>query len=143
MLGVEKTATKKEVKKAYRAQALKWHPDRNPDNKEEATEKFQKVAQAYEVLSDDKTRKQYDAGGSGFGHGAGGGQPMRLRTGAVCVCVCLFVCLCVCVCVRVWVCVYVPATPAHLASTPISRIVCHTMCLEPVCAADRLGGWCT
>lgn len=39
VLGVAKTATKKEIKKAYRGQALKWHPDRNPDSKEEATKK--------------------------------------------------------------------------------------------------------
>ena len=51
-LGVSKTATDDEIKKAYRKLALKWHPDKNQDKKEEATEKFKTICEAYEVLSD-------------------------------------------------------------------------------------------
>ena len=50
VLGVNKTATEKEVAKAYKKAALRWHPDKNPDNKEVAEEKFKKVTEAYEVL---------------------------------------------------------------------------------------------
>ncbi len=76
ILGVSKTASQEEIKAAYRKLALKYHPDRNPDNKE-AEEKFKEAAQAYEVLSDEQKRKQYDQ----FGHegfermGSGGGAP--------------------------------------------------------------------
>ncbi len=59
VLGVAKSATADEIKKAYRTMALKYHPDRNPDNKE-AEEKFKEAAQAYEVLSDENKRHQYD-----------------------------------------------------------------------------------
>ena len=51
-LGVSKTATDEEIKKAYRKLALKWHPDKNQVKKEEATEKFKLICEAYEVLSD-------------------------------------------------------------------------------------------
>lgn len=64
VLGVAKTASQDEIKAAYRKLALKYHPDRNPDNKE-AEEKFKEAAAAYEVLSDAKKRAQYDQ----FGHG--------------------------------------------------------------------------
>lgn len=64
-LGVSRSASKDEIKKAYRTLALKYHPDRNPDNKE-AEESFKKAAEAYEILSDDTKRKQYDQ----FGHEA-------------------------------------------------------------------------
>ena len=60
VLGVEKTATADEIKKAYRKLAKKYHPDANSDNKEEAEKKFKEIAEAYEVLSDDTKRKQYD-----------------------------------------------------------------------------------
>lgn len=63
VLGVPKTATQDEIKSAYRKLALKYHPDRNPDNKE-AEEKFKEAAEAYEVLSNTEKRKQYDQ----FGH---------------------------------------------------------------------------
>ncbi len=59
VLGVTKTATKDDIKKAYRALAMKFHPDRNPGNAE-AEESFKEAAQAYEILSDDKKRQQYD-----------------------------------------------------------------------------------
>lgn len=63
VLGVSKTASADEIKKSYRKLALKYHPDRNPNDKA-AEEKFKEAAEAYEVLSDDKKRKKYDQ----FGH---------------------------------------------------------------------------
>jgi len=70
-LGVSKSATADEIKAAYRKLALKYHPDRNPDNKQ-SEEKFKEAAEAYEILSDSQKRQQYDQ----FGHNAfqGGGQ---------------------------------------------------------------------
>lgn len=62
-LGVEKTAAADEIKKAYRKLALKYHPDKNPDNKE-AEAKFKEINEAYAVLSDEKKRKEYDTYGS-------------------------------------------------------------------------------
>lgn len=69
ILGVQKGASKDELKKAYRKVALKYHPDRNPDNKE-AEAKFKEAAEAYEVLSDDDKRTRYDQ----FGHAGVNGQ---------------------------------------------------------------------
>jgi len=63
ILGVSKTSTADEIKKAYRKLALKFHPDKNPDNKE-AEEKFKKISEAYAVLSDQKKRQEYDTYGS-------------------------------------------------------------------------------
>ena len=60
ILGVDKTANEAEIKKAYRKLALKWHPDRNPDNVDEATQKFKEISEAYDVLSDSEKRKVYD-----------------------------------------------------------------------------------
>ena len=65
VLGVEKNATEQEIKKAYRKLAMKYHPDRNKDNKE-AEEKFKEASEAYEVLSDADKKAQYDQ----FGHSA-------------------------------------------------------------------------
>ncbi|MFN3019761.1 molecular chaperone DnaJ [Soonwooa sp.] len=85
ILEVTKTATSEEIKKAYRKQAIKYHPDKNPGN-EEAEEKFKEAAEAYEVLSDDNKRARYDqyghagvggAAGGGFGGGFGGGMNME------------------------------------------------------------------
>jgi molecular chaperone DnaJ len=81
VLGVSKSATKDEIKKAYRKMAIKFHPDKNPDNKE-AEEKFKEAAEAYDVLSDDDKRARYDryghqgVSGAGFGGGGGGGMSM-------------------------------------------------------------------
>ena len=84
VLGVQKSATHDEIKKAYRKAAMKYHPDRNPGDKE-AEEKFKEVGEAYEVLSDEDKRQRYDqfgfagvdpnygAGAGGYGGGFGGG----------------------------------------------------------------------
>lgn len=63
ILGVEKSASEDDIKKAYRKLAMKFHPDRNPGNKQ-AEEKFKKLSEAYAVLSDQEKRKQYDSFGS-------------------------------------------------------------------------------
>jgi curved DNA-binding protein len=64
LLGIDKQATTEEIKKAYRKLALKWHPDKNPNNKAQAEEKFKKISEAYAVLSDQEKRNQYDMYGS-------------------------------------------------------------------------------
>lgn len=75
VLGVQKSATKDEIKKGYRKLAIQYHPDKNPGNKE-AEDKFKEATEAYEVLSDDEKRKIYDqygfAGLDGMGGGGGG-----------------------------------------------------------------------
>lgn len=63
ILGIDKQATTEEIKKKYRKLAIKYHPDKNPGNKE-AEEKFKEISEAYDVLSDDKKRRQYDMTGS-------------------------------------------------------------------------------
>lgn len=108
ILGVKKSASKEEIKSAYRKLAMQYHPDRNPNNKT-AEEKFKEVSQAYETLSDDTKRQQYDqlghnayndmasGGGAGYGNmneemfeqfgdifsamfGGGGGQSKKKKT---------------------------------------------------------------
>ncbi|XP_030588345.1 dnaJ homolog subfamily A member 3, mitochondrial-like [Archocentrus centrarchus] len=74
VLGVSRTASQKEIKKAYYQLAKKYHPDTNPDDPE-AKEKFAKLAEAYEVLSDEVKRKQYDT------YGAAGFDPNRASAG--------------------------------------------------------------
>ena len=84
ILGVSKSATAQEIKKAYRKLAVKYHPDRNPDNAE-AEAKFKEAAEAYEVLSNEQKRQKYDQfghagvkGGPGGGGGfSGGGMTME------------------------------------------------------------------
>ena len=89
ILGVQRGATKDEIKKSYRNMAKKYHPDLNKDDKK-AAEKFAEVSEAYEILEDDEKRQRYDAfghagvdpngmggqqdpfGGGGFGGGFGG-----------------------------------------------------------------------
>ncbi len=80
VLGVSKTATAEEIKKAYRKKAVQYHPDKNPGDKE-AEERFKEAAEAYEVLSDPQKRQRYDqfghagmGGASGF---SGGGMSME------------------------------------------------------------------
>ena len=76
ILGVKKTATDDEIKKAYRALAKKYHPDKNKGNKE-AENKFKEISEAYAVLSDKEKRAQYDRLGAeafSFGGGGAGGQ---------------------------------------------------------------------
>ena len=80
VLGVDKSATDAEIKAAYRKIAIKYHPDRNPGNKE-AEEKFKEAAEAYDVLHDTQKRQQYDqfgfnAPGGGFEGFSGGGFSM-------------------------------------------------------------------
>ncbi|MBE6405301.1 MAG: molecular chaperone DnaJ [Lentisphaerae bacterium] len=82
LLGVDRSADTAEIKKAYRKLAIKYHPDRNPDNPE-AAEKFKEISKAYEILSDEEKRPLYDqygedafkAGGMG---GGGGGDPFDI-----------------------------------------------------------------
>lgn len=107
VLGIDKKASTDEIKKAYRKLAIKWHPDKNPNNKIAAEEKFKKISEAYAVLSDTEKRQQYDQFGSadqfrqqysqedifrnvdldeilrsfGFGGARGGGGRTTFRTG--------------------------------------------------------------
>jgi len=85
VLGVSKTVTTSGIKKAYRKMAVKYHPDKNPDDKS-AEEKFKEAAEAYEILSDDNKKAKYDQyghaafeggqGGGGFGGFGGAGMDM-------------------------------------------------------------------
>ena len=68
ILGVSRNASEVELKKAYRQLALKYHPDRNPDNKE-SEDKFKEAAEAYDILSNPEKRKRYDQ----YGHAGVGG----------------------------------------------------------------------
>ena len=83
VLGVSKSATADEIKKAYRKKAIQYHPDRNPGDKE-AEEKFKEAAEAYEVLSDENKRARYDQYGHNMGpQGFGGGGATRDGGGAM------------------------------------------------------------
>ncbi|GMH06999.1 hypothetical protein Nepgr_008839 [Nepenthes gracilis] len=89
VLNVNRNATDDDLKKAYRKLAMKWHPDKNPNDKKEAEAKFKQISEAYEVLSDPQKRQTYDqygeeglkdmpppsSGGSPFGGGGKGYNP--------------------------------------------------------------------
>src|SRR5687768_17407564 len=77
ILGVNKSSSGDEIKKAYRKVAIQFHPDKNPDNKE-AEEKFKEAAEAYEVLSDADKRAQYDRFGHSRGNGGFSGHNMNM-----------------------------------------------------------------
>lgn len=78
ILEVSKGASKEEIKKAYRKQAIAHHPDKNPDDKA-SEERFKEAAEAYEVLSDDQKRARYDQyGHAGLGGNGGGGANMNM-----------------------------------------------------------------
>mmetsp|Transcript_19027 Transcript_19027/g.39077 ORF Transcript_19027/g.39077 Transcript_19027/m.39077 type:complete len:515 (+) Transcript_19027:166-1710(+) len=91
ILGLPRTAGPKDIKKAYRALALQWHPDKNTDNKDEAEKKFQDISEANEVLSNPELKAKYDRGepvfenqgngGGGGGHGGFGQQFFHRRQG--------------------------------------------------------------
>ena len=80
VLGVSRNAQDKDIKKAYKKLSLKYHPDKNPNNKEEAEEIFKKISFAYGILGDAQKRKDYDTYGrdyvinGGATAGSGGGS---------------------------------------------------------------------
>ncbi|HOL63245.1 MAG: J domain-containing protein [Elusimicrobiales bacterium] len=78
ILGVERTATESDIKSAYRKLAMKYHPDRNPGNKE-AEAKFKEINEAYEVLSDSQKRKLYDSLGENWQNGQNFEPPPDFR----------------------------------------------------------------
>lgn len=84
VLGVSRSASPTEIKKAYHQLALKYHPDKNTDNREEAERRFKEVSEAYDVLSDEKKKKIYDTYGEeglkgGMGEGGAGGPGMNFQ----------------------------------------------------------------
>ena len=81
VLGVSRSASADEIKKAYRKLALKYHPDRNPEDKDQSEEKFKEATEAYSILSNQENRARYDQfghaafeNGGGFSSGAGFGD---------------------------------------------------------------------
>jgi len=77
VLGVDRNASKEDIKKAYRKLAVKYHPDKNPNDKQ-AEEKFKEATEAYEVLGDEQRRRMYDQfGHEGVSAAAGGFQGFR------------------------------------------------------------------
>ncbi|KAJ1812117.1 DnaJ sub B member 6 [Coemansia sp. RSA 2598] len=86
LLGLSTAATSEEIKKAYRKLSLRWHPDKNPGNREEAEEKFKQLAEAYSVLSDTELRTKYDQYGEAglkrnFQPGQGSSQGFQSHQG--------------------------------------------------------------
>src|SRR5438094_7111714 len=80
--GVSRAATEDDVKKAYRKLALKYHPDRHPDDRHEAEERFKEISEAYQVLSDAERRGLYDRfGHAAFAQGAPGGAGFDFGAG--------------------------------------------------------------
>src|SRR5579859_619216 len=84
-LGISKSATADDIKKAYRKQALLWHPDKHTGDKTEAERKFKEINEAYQVLSNPQKKQVYDAGGNPNGQQgnpfAGGGNPFGGQNG--------------------------------------------------------------
>lgn len=82
VLGVSKSASEAEIRKAYHKLAVRWHPDKNRDNKEKAEQKFKEISKAYQILSDSEKRKVYDTYGEralqDMDGASGGGDPMDL-----------------------------------------------------------------
>ena len=74
LLSIDKGATQGEIQKAYKKQSLKWHPDRNKTNKDKATERFQEISSAYQILSDPERRETYDMYGEQATEGAPSGM---------------------------------------------------------------------
>eukprot|EP00933_Yihiella_yeosuensis_P000458 TRINITY_DN1006_c4_g1_i1.p1 TRINITY_DN1006_c4_g1~~TRINITY_DN1006_c4_g1_i1.p1 ORF type:complete len:220 (+),score=45.55 TRINITY_DN1006_c4_g1_i1:50-709(+) len=84
VLGVSRTASDSEIKQAYRREALRWHPDKNPKDQETAEHMFKAVAEAYDVLSNPEKRSLYDRFGMGWKSAAGtagGGDAGRREFG--------------------------------------------------------------
>ncbi len=79
VLGVSRTAAVEEIKSAYRKAALKWHPDRNPENKPDAEVKFRECTEAYSVLSDPQKKQIYDTYGHAGLSRAGAAQDLTIR----------------------------------------------------------------
>ena len=80
ILGISKGASEGEIKKAYRRKAIKHHPDKNPGDKE-AEANFKKAAEAYEILSDEKRKANYDQFGHAAFEGGGGGRSWKHEYG--------------------------------------------------------------
>jgi DnaJ family protein A protein 2 len=82
ILGISKTNDKNVIKKAYKKSALKWHPDRNINNKEEAEVKFKEISEAYDILNDDNKKQIYDNHGieavRQMNNGGGGANPFDI-----------------------------------------------------------------
>ena len=74
LLSIDKGATQVEIQKAYKKQSLKWHPDRNKTNKDKATERFQEISAAYQILSDPEKRETYDMYGEQAAESGMGGM---------------------------------------------------------------------
>eukprot|EP00756_Hemistasia_phaeocysticola_P005116 Hpha_TRINITY_DN13181_c0_g2::TRINITY_DN13181_c0_g2_i1::g.113398::m.113398/K09510/DNAJB4; DnaJ homolog subfamily B member 4 len=81
-LGVSTEADNAEIRRGYKKAALRWHPDRNPDNKEQAEAKFKEISEAFEVLSDPQKRRVYDQVGEDGMKGGGGMPPGGFPGGA-------------------------------------------------------------